>query len=122
MIKKMTFYKQYLETLSTIKNHDYSIILVDFGNQKHRVPTEMMDMDIKIVIGYGSEWKIHEFQPFIDHELGRKFVYILNIGDSEERKWFKTKYGIIPKIMPVIKDPFMWTKVLNQRVEEILGL
>lgn len=122
VMKKMTFFKQYKKPLAQIRNEGYSVVIVDYGSEKSIINHEILDMDIKIVVGYGNEWKLHEFQPYMDSELNKALIFALNLGSHEEAKWFKSEYSIKAFIIPFNKEPFLWTKVLDHKVEQLLGL
>ncbi len=122
VIKRMTFYKAYKETLTSLKNQDYSVIIVDFGRGTSRNYPILWDMDIQLLIGYGSEWRIHEFDPFINNGLTKRVNYILNMGNRDEARWFQSKYKEKANHMFYYKDPFHWSKELDKEVVRILGL
>ncbi len=118
----MTFYKNYKESLTTLKNHTYSVIIVDFGRVTPRGYQSLRDMDIQLMVGYGSEWRIHEFASYVNSGVKNRVKYLLNMGSHDEARWFTMKYK--EKASPVFyyKDPFHWTRELDQEVEKILGL
>lgn len=121
-IKRMTFYKAYKEALTSLKNQNYSVIIVDFGRGSLRQYPLLCDMDVQIMIGYGSEWRIHEFDPYISHGLQNRTNYILNMGNRDEVRWFHSKYKVKAQHLFYYKDPFHWSKELDKEVIRILGL
>ncbi len=119
-IKKCTFYKNYKGLLSDIKNEKYQVVIVDFGFGT--IPKEFYDMDIKIIIGNGNEWKLHEFERFVNKKNTEKFTHIINLGNTDEVNLFHRRYKSNAISFPYIKDPFLWDKQLNKVVESILNI
>lgn len=121
MIKKRTFYKRYKGLLSDIKNGPFQVIIVDFG-WHNTIPKEFNDMDVRLIIGHGNEWKMWEYEKFVLESRGKGHHYVLNLGTIEEERLFHRLYKTKAISFPYMKDPFLWTKDLNGIVETLLKL
>lgn len=123
--KKARFYKNYSNSLSSLKDLGYSFILVDFGVFDFKVLERFNEMDIKIIVGQGNEWKASEvielFSEFDDY-MTKNWKVVLAYGTKEEERYIYHEIHKKPLLFSFCKDPFLWTNELKDDIERIIGI
>lgn len=122
-IKNMTFYKEYYDEISALKEKGFQIIIVDFGPFKADYIKTMNNFDIQLLMCHGNEWKVkelfHLFDSF-DASLFYNWKIVVPFGNKEEVHDIHKKTKRKTKKLSYHKDPFLWTKELKGEVEHIL--
>ncbi len=117
-----------VELLSKIRRKGYQIILIDFGEQKNQIQDIYNQMDIRLVVGRGNDWKYHRIERFyqnLSYDLEEKYkdlILILACGTKEEKKHMHHKIKGRIEILSYHKDPFEWTDKMKKEIESILKL
>ncbi len=116
------------ELLSMIRRKGYQIILIDFGEQKSQTQDIYNQMDIRLVVGRGNDWKYHRIESFyqnLSHDLEEKYkdlILILACGTKEEKKHIQHIIKGRIETVSYHKDPFEWTEKMKKEIEGILEL
>lgn len=122
-MKKMTFYKNYLETgLGRVKQAGYSVILVDFGKIEPDKILFFNEMDIGYLVGYGNDWRYQEIIETVTNYPSCRINHIIvNLAGKEEIR--ELAKAVDAKVMGIdfIKEPFEYSKQLDKNMKAIIG-
>ena len=122
-IKKTKFYKDFKGPIGQIKDLDFQVIIIDYGEVSNRKIQEFNETDIRIVIGQGNEWKYLEIeglnQQFSKDDM-KNWKWVLNFGSKAEVSQLNKDYRVKAKTFKYYKDPFLWDKELSKNIASIL--
>jgi len=125
-IKKVDYYKQFSQgSLSTLKDGSYQVIVVDFGEVSESKATMFNEMDIKLLVGHGNEWKYKEIEAVLrrfDTTISHQWKVVLPFSTQEEIHIVKKITRQKIRGLSYCKDPFRYDETIAKEIEQLLSL
>jgi len=125
-IKKVDYFKQFSQgSLSTLKDGSYQVIVVDFGEVSESKAAMFNEMDLKILVGHGNEWKYKEIEAVLnrfDVYSSQHWKVVLPFSTQEEIKIVKKITHHKIRGISYCKDPFRYDEAIAKEIEQLLSL
>lgn len=125
LVGRTAFYKNIaLEKLSEIDFWNYDFCIYDMGPFSLAWSNEFLRCAHKIVVYNMAEWRRFELEKFfceVNHISGfSEWNYISNLGTRKASRLMVLPYGIVPKTISFMKEPFELTKELIKVYQTII--
>lgn len=113
------------ERLGHIRQEATGIIILDFGRFTVEKARTMGSLDKQYLVAQGIEWKMEDVDLALDSlspESYKRWELVIPLGDGEEAKHMQRRYHKKATAIGFIKDPFSWSKELDDVAQQILGI